>query len=70
MSAALRARTATSTVIAASVWFCTTTGSSKRSPKFRKRGADGRTMSGSRAVSVASPDPKLRGPEAATAMTR
>ena len=70
VSAALRARTATSTVISASVWFCTTTGSSKRSPKFRKRGADGRTMSGRRATSVASPEPKRRAPSTATAITR
>ena len=67
---ALRARTATSTASGASVWFWTTTGNSIRSPKFRKRGGDGRTMSGRRAVSVDSPAPKLRAPAAATAITR
>ena len=70
VSAAFRARTATSTDISRSVWFWTTTGSSKRSPKFRKRGGDGRTISGRRATSVASPEPKRRAPEAATAITR
>ncbi len=70
MSEALRARTATSTVIARSVWFCTTTGSSKRSPKLRKRGGDGRTISGRRAVIVASAEPNWRTPAAATAITR
>jgi hypothetical protein len=70
VTAAFRARTATSTLSSRSVWFCTTTGSSKRSPKFRKRGGDGRTISGRRATSDASPDPNWRAPETATAITR
>ena len=57
VSAALVARTATLTVIGASVWFCTTTGSSNVSPKLRNRGGDGRTISGSRAVIALSPLP-------------
>ncbi len=61
----LAARTATSTVIGASVWFCSTTGSSNRSPKLRKRGAEGRTISGSRAVRLDSPLPKNFSPATA-----
>jgi hypothetical protein len=60
----------TSTVIGWSVWFCTRTGRSKRSPKLAKRGADGRTVSGRRAVIVDSPEPKRPAPETATAITR
>jgi hypothetical protein len=63
-------RTTTSTVISASVWFCTSTGSSILSPKFMNRGADGRTISGSRAVIAASPWPNCVAPWAATAMMR
>jgi hypothetical protein len=66
----LRARTATDTSSGASVWFCTTTGSSNRSPKLRKRGGDGRTISGRRAVMVDSPEPKAFPRVAATAITR
>jgi len=40
------------------------------SPKFRKRGADGRTISGSRAIIVASPLPKRFDFVDATAITR
>ena len=70
MIAALVARTATFTVIGASVWFCSTTGSLKVSPKFRKRGGDGRTISGRRAVTALSPLPKLRSPAEAMATMR
>ena len=52
-----------------SVWFCSTTGNSKRSPKLRKRGADGRTMSGRRAVMLLSAEPNLLS-VAATTMRR
>ena len=61
---------ATSTVIGSSVWFCTTTGSSNRSPKLRKRGADGRTIRGSRAVTEDSPLPNCLPPATATTITR
>lgn len=64
------ARIATSTVIADSVWLCTTTGSSTSSPKLRKRGGEGRTISGSRAVTVDSALPKWRSPCTATAVMR
>ncbi len=64
------ARTATATSSGASVWFCTTTGSSNVSPKLRKRGADGRTISGRRAVMVDSRAPNELVPAAATAITR
>ena len=67
---ALVARTTTATSIGLSVWFCSTTGSSKRSPKLRKRGGLGRTMSGSRAVTVDSPEPNCRSACTATAITR
>ncbi len=63
-------RATTSTVMAVSVWFWTTTGSSKRSPKFRKRGGEGRTISGRRAVIVDSPLPNSLPPATATAITR
>src|ERR1044072_1697588 len=45
-------RTATSTDIAASVWFWTTIGNSNRSPKFKKRGADALAIKANRAVIV------------------
>src|SRR5437764_9510265 len=64
------ARTATSTVIALSVWFCSTIGNSNRSPKFRKRGADGRAIKGRRAVIVDSPEQHCLPPATATAITR
>jgi hypothetical protein len=63
-------RTATSTVIAASVWFCTTIGSSNLSPKLRNRGGDGRTISGRRAVTALSPLPNCLSPATAIATTR
>ena len=43
---------------------------SNRSPKLRNRGAEGRTMTGRRAVIVDSFEPKLRSFVAATAITR
>ena len=58
----LAASTTTSTSTATSVWFWTTTGSSNESPKFRKRGADGRTISGRRAVMLASAVPNCWAP--------
>ena len=70
VSAALVARTATVISSAASVWFCTTTGSWKVSPKLRKRGADGRTISGSRAVIALSPLPNCFSPATAIATSR
>jgi hypothetical protein len=62
--------TTTSASSGASVWFCTTTGSSKRSPKLRKRGALGRTINGSSAVTLASAVPNCWVPAAATTITR
>ena len=70
VSIAFVARTATSTVIASSVWFCTTTGNSNRSPKLRKRGADGRAINGSRAVIADSPLPARAAPSTAATNTR
>ena len=70
VSAALVARTASFTAMARSVWFCSTTGSSKRSPKLRKRGGDGRTISGRRAVMLDSPAPNCFSPATAATMTR
>jgi hypothetical protein len=67
---ALAARPATLTERASPVWFCRTTGSSKRSPKLRKRGAEGRTMRGRRAVIVSSPAPNSLPPATAIAITR
>jgi hypothetical protein len=58
----------TSVTRGSSVWFCSTTGSSMLSPKFRKRGADGRTINGSRAVRLASAEPNCL-PPASTATT-
>ena len=69
-SAIFAPRTTTSTVMAVSVWFWSTTGSSNRSPKFRKRGGEGRTISGRRAVIVDSPLPNSFPPATATAITR
>ena len=48
-------RAAIRTVIGLSVWFWTTTGIWNESPKLRKRGGDGRTISGRRAVIALSP---------------
>jgi hypothetical protein len=70
VSEALVARTATSTASGASVWFWITTGSSKRSPKLRKRGGDGRTITGRRAVSALSPLPNCLSPATAIATRR
>ena len=67
---AFDARTATSTSIGLSVWFCTTTGNSSLSPKFKKRGADGRAINGKRAVIADSPAPNCFSPATATAITR
>ena len=53
-----------------SVVFCTTTGSSNVSPKFRKRGAVGRTVSGRAAVMIDSPVPNRSTSSTATASTR
>jgi hypothetical protein len=63
-------RKATSTSIGASVWFCSTIGSSSWSPKFRNRGALGRTISGRRAVTFDSPIPNCCPPATATTITR
>ena len=68
VSVAFAARAASRTVIGASVWFCTTTGSSNVSPKFRNRGGRGRTISGSRAVIALSPLPNCLSPATATAI--
>ncbi|MBK9963285.1 MAG: hypothetical protein IPP06_18755 [Saprospiraceae bacterium] len=70
VSVAFDARTATSTASGASVWFCTTTGSSNLSPKLRNRGGDGRTITGSRAVSALSPLPNCLSPATAIAIRR
>src|SRR5437899_9514990 len=45
-------------------------GNAKRSPKFKKRGADGRAIKGSRAVIADSPEPNCFPPATATAITR
>ena len=66
----LAGRTATSTSSASSAWFWITTGSSNRSPALRNRGADGRTISGRRAVSADSPTPKRLAPSVTTATMR
>ena len=68
--AALVARSATSTFIAWSVWFWRTTGISNLSPKLRKRGGEGRTMSGMRAVMLASPEPNCFSPATTATITR
>ncbi|WP_240475400.1 hypothetical protein [Vulgatibacter incomptus] len=64
------ARTTTSASTGASVWFWITTERSNASPKLRKRGALGLTISGSRAVIVASLEPKKLAPAEATVITR
>ena len=70
VSARFDARIASFTVIGASVWFWTTTGSWNVSPKFRNRGGLGRTISGKRAVTALSPLPNCFSPDAAIATIR
>ncbi len=69
---ALRPRTSTSTVPFLSVWLCTITAASKRSPTVKKRGSEGRISITLRTLTWASPLPKrsARPRESATAMMR
>ncbi len=62
--------TTTSTDTGTELWLWTTTGSSKWSPKLAKRGADGRIISGRRAVIEAVVEPKWAAPSTATTITR